>query len=196
VALFAVGMLYLLQGFRFARILLAITNGAGGFLLAFALASTFKVPAFLAGVSVGGLLGAIALLRFRAGIVLGSGFVFAVLGYYLAGRFTIDPMYLLTAGGIGGALGLSMNWICYRSLPVIVTTVQGTALLIIAFVGLSSNLAPSLSATFVEWGDRIPLMMPLMMTMLFTLGYSVQANMQQGDMLTGAGKGWNSAEAA
>lgn len=195
-ALLAIGLLSLLQGFRFARFLLAVTTGGGGFLFAYLGASLIGTPPLAIAAGVGAVLGALALFQFRVGIVLSSGVVFAVLAHYLAGRFIADPLYLLIAGAVGGAFGLAMKWICYRHLPIILTTTQGAAVLIVAFVGLTSDLAPSLASTFVEWSGRIALMIPVLMTMLFVLGYSVQANMQQGDMMTGAGKGWNSAEAA
>jgi hypothetical protein len=81
-----------------------------------------------------------------------------------------------------------------RSLPIIVSVLQGAALMVIGFVGVADNLAPSLANTFTDWARTIPLMIPVLMTMLFVLGYSVQANQQQGDMQTGASRGWNNLE--
>lgn len=195
-ALFVAGLLFLLQGFRFARFLLALTCGGGGYMIAYAVATAMRVPPFPVAACVGGFLGALAMIQFRLGIVVSSTFVFAILAHFLTSKFTNNPTTVLVADGLGAALGLSLKWICYRNLPIISTTIQGTAILLVAFVGITADLAPSLAATFVEWGSKIPLMMPMFMVMLFVLGYSVQANMQQGDMLTGAGKGWNSAEAA
>ena len=61
----------------------------------------------------------------------------------------------------------------------------GAGLTIVAFVAITSSLAPSLGATFQDWASSYGLLVPGFILMLCTLGYSVQANARQGDMETG-----------
>jgi hypothetical protein len=194
VVIIGIGLLFALQGFRFARPLFALTSAVAGFVLGLVLGETLKVPSFPISAGLAGVLGAAGLVRFRLGIVIASTLVFSLLAQYLTSRFSSNPSNLLFALVFGAALGLSLRWVCMRSLPIIVSVLQGAALMVIGFVGVADNLAPSLANTFTDWARTIPLMIPVLMTMLFVLGYSVQANQQQGDMQTGASRGWNNLE--
>lgn len=192
----AIGLLFSLQGFRFARALFGLTSGIGGFVVGSLLADALRVPAFPIATGLAGVLGCAGLVSYRLGMVISSGFVFALLSQYLVARFTANPSNLLIALVFGAALGFSLRWVCLRSLPIIVTDIQGAALLVVGFVALASNLAPSLAGTFTGWARSVPLMIPVLMVMLFVLGYSVQANQQQGDTMTGGSKSWNNLETA
>jgi hypothetical protein len=189
-----IGLLFALQGFRFARPLFALTSATAGFLLGILIGEALKTPAFPISAGMAGVLGAAGLVRYRLGIVISSTLVFSVLSQYLVSRFSNNPSNLLFALVFGAALGMSLRWICMRSLPIIVTVIQGAALMVVGFVGVADNMAPSLANTFTDWARTIPLMVPVLMTMLFVLGWSVQANQQQGDMQTGASRGWNNLE--
>ena len=74
-------------------------------------------------------------------------------------------------------------------LPIVVTILQGAGLLVVGFVGVTCELVPSLGLTFVEWADRLPLMVPVLMVMLCVLGYSVQYNAFNGDISSGGRSG-------
>lgn len=188
------GLLFALQGFRFARPLFAVTSAAAGFVVGSLLANALKIPAFPLSAGLAGVLGAAGLVRYRTGIMISSTLVIAMLAQYLVSRFSTNPSNLMFALVFGAALGVSLRWVCMRSLPIIVTVIQGAAMLVIGFVGVTTDLAPSLASTFVEWARSIPLMIPVFMVMLVVLGYSVQANQQQGDMQSGASRGWNNLE--
>lgn len=181
----AAGLLFALQGFRFARFLFAFTAGGAGFLIGAALAAVLALPAPPAAILSGALLGALALFRFSLGACISAMFIFGMLGANLVARFSADPNSVLFGMGVGCLAGLSLRWISARTMPIIVTTVEGAALLIVGFVGVTGALAPSLATTFVDWSQTIPLLTPAMMVMLFVLGYSVQSNAQQGDVRTG-----------
>ncbi|MBI5863462.1 MAG: hypothetical protein HZB38_02910 [Planctomycetes bacterium] len=195
--IFALGLLFSLQGFRFARPLFALTAGAGGFVIGALLARAAGVPAFPVAAGAAGILGCLGLVRFRLGVMISSTFVFATLVQYLVARFSQSSTNLLIALVFGAALGMSLRWVCLRSLPIILTVIQGAGLLVLGFVGVTGNLAPSLASTFCEWSRTIPLMIPVLLVMLFVLGYSVQANQAQGDLTSGGSRGaWNALELA
>lgn len=180
-----VGLLFALQGFRFARFLFAFTAGGAGFLIGGIIAAVLGLPAPPTAIFCGAILGGLGMYRFAIGACISSMFIFSMLVANLVARFTGDPNPILFGLGVGCLVGLSLRWICARAMPIIVTTVEGAALLIVGFVGLASGLAPSLGQTFVDWSQTIPLLTPAMMVMLFVLGYSVQSNAQQGDVRTG-----------
>jgi drug/metabolite transporter (DMT)-like permease len=187
---FAVGLLYALQGFRFARFLIAASCTGGGLVLGAILSSLMGLPAVTAILVAGGL-GTLALLRPRPGLAFASALTFAALAQYLAVRFGMKPNMVWIAAGVGAAFGFPLIWVCQRRLPILVTTLQGAGLVIVGFVGLASAIAPSLGLTFVDYAHRIPLMVPGLILMLCVLGYSVQANAQQGMMEAGGAPGWS-----
>lgn len=182
------GLLYLLQGFRFARFLLPLTCVGGGLVVGAIVAGLTGLPPLGAIVFAGGL-GVLTLVRFGAALKLASAFTFGALAQYLAVQLGFGPHMVIGIAAAGFAGGLYLYWVCRRSLSVLVTILQGAGLLVVGFVGLTSELTPSLGFTFQEWAERIPLMVPVLMTMLCVLGYSVQANAKRGDMETGGSHG-------
>ena len=184
----AVGLLYTLQGFRFGRLLMCVTAAGGCAMLGAIVAAIVQAPVWF-GATVAGVIGlAIALSHFRTALVMSAIVVGAATCQLLTARFTSAADTLLIATGVGAVGGGCLQWVCLRSLPVMLTAIQGAFLLIVGFVGLMSSIAPGLASTFVSWSNSIPLMTPVMMTMLYVLGYSVQANAQQGDMRSGGSR--------
>jgi hypothetical protein len=183
-ALFGVGLLYTLQGFRFARFLLPITCAGGGLALGAVLNEVVSLPAgtsFVAAV----VLGIVGLLRFRVALILSSAFTFGALAQYLALQIGVKPNISTLIGAAGLLLGFALVWAYRRTLPIVVTMIQGAGLLVVAFVGLSATLVPPLGLTFIDWATRLPMMVPVLIAMLCTLGYSVQINAYQGDLESG-----------
>lgn len=183
-AVFAIGLLYALQGFRFARFLLPLVCAGGGLALGAVLAAVADLPGAVA-ILVAAVLLIVALLRFRVALMLSSAFTFGAVAQYLAVQLGMRPHMSLITGGIGFAVGFTLVYVCRRTLPIIVTIIQGAGLLVVGFVGLSTGLVPSLGLTFVDWSGRLPLMVPVLMVMLCTLGYTVQINAYQGDIESG-----------
>lgn len=180
----AAGLLYLLQGFRFARFLLPVTCGAGGLVLGTIAAAAADLP-LVAGWVPAVVLAIVALLRFRVGLAISSAFVAGMLAQYLAVQVGVRSYMSLLVGAVGLLLGVSLFWMCRRTLPILVTIIQGAALLVVGFVGITAVSVPSLGLTFVEWAGRLSLMVPVLLAMLCTLGYSVQSNAFQGDIESG-----------
>lgn len=190
-ALAAAGLLLALQGFRFARILIALTAAGAGILAGALGAQIGHVP--VAGpAALGALLfGGIALLRYRIGLGIASALMFGLVLDFLAVQLAITTPGSSVPFACGAVVGAAMLGLLGRTLPIIVTTLEGSVLLLIGFVGLCSALLPSLGNTFVATADRIALMVPTLLLMLFITGYSVQFNARQGDVRVGGGRGWN-----
>lgn len=193
--IFALGILFGLQGFRFARVLLAMTCAAGGFFVGTVVAALTQTPGFLLASLLAGGLGALAVWKYHIGIGVGSMVTFAAVGHYLVTRFGVLPSTVLLTWLVGAAFGLSLFYLYKRQTPIVVTTVQGAALMIVGFLGLASRVAPSLAETFVSASTDYPIMVPILAIMLIVLGYSVQASAHQGDVTTGGGGGWSSVDA-
>lgn len=191
----AVGLLYTLQGFRFARFLLALSCASGGLLFGGFAGVLFGHPVTGA-LFAAAALAVVALTRRRVSLALASAFTFGTVGQYLGVQLGLRPDMSWVVGGLGAAAGLSLVWLYRRTLPIIVTTVQGSGLLVVGFVALATAVAPTLGQTFVEWASRIPLMVPALMLMLCIVGYSFQANARQGNIETGESHGWNDLEAS
>ena len=187
-AVVGIGLLCILQGFRFARFLLPLACAGGGLVIGAILVAFTDLPV-AAAIIPGAVLGFVGFLQYRIALKLASGFTFGAAAQYLAIQLGLSPDASLIMGGIGLAAGFSMAWFCRRSLPFLVTIVLGAALLVVGFVGLSTALVPSLGLTFVDWSGRIPLMVPGLMIMLSVLGYSVQVNAYQGDVESGGRSG-------
>lgn len=182
---FLAGMLFCLQGFRFARFLLTVTCAGIGFFLGTIGGKIADIDPVIAGAACAVGLGVVSLVKVRAGIAISSIITFAGLFQYLAVRFGFYPDQTLICGAFGAAVGIGAPFMFRRSMTVTLTSLQGACIAIIGFVGLANRLAPSLAETFIGWADRVSLMVPLLYAMLVTLGVSVQANQKQGDLESG-----------
>lgn len=182
------GLMFNLYGFRFGRFLMGLTAGAGGFVVGAIFGAVGGMPVEAVGGAFGLVFLAIGLWRYRVGIFISSVFVGAASANLLVSRFTGLPDSLAIATLMGGIAGGCLQWVCLKSLPIMITCVEGGFIMIVGFVGLAYWFAPSLAATYVNWSDSVPFMTPVMMIMLYVLGYSVQANAQQGDMRAGGSK--------
>jgi len=188
-SLLMVGLLFTLQGFRFAGMLLPVTCAIGGFAIGTvgAVMLQFDEPIMAAAVCAG-MFGLSALMNFRIGLMIASMFAFAILGQFFCERLGAHPSTMLTATAIFGVIGLCMRWVCLRPLPIIVTSILGALVLTVGFVAGAAQIAPALAGTFVYYAERWSLVTPLFLLMLFVLGYSVQANAQQGDITSGGAR--------
>ncbi|RMF81901.1 MAG: hypothetical protein D6744_06605 [Planctomycetota bacterium] len=182
---FLLGMLYCLQGFRFARFLLALTCGGSGFVLGMVGGKIAGIDPLVAGGACALGLGVVSLQKLRAGVVISSIITFAAVFQYLAVRVGVYPDYTLISGAFGALVGAAVPFMFRRSMPVVLTTLQGGLIAIVGFVGLASRLAPALAETFISWSHHVSLMVPALYAMLVTLGVSVQANARQGDLQSG-----------
>jgi len=180
-----IGLLYTLQGFRFAWLLLPISNGICGFAFGGTVAASLGLAPVPVAIALGLGAAAVTVARYRVGVGVASVATFTVLGYYLGSRLTEDTLLLMVLSGVGLVTGTLLPFVARRALPMVITTVQGAGLLVVGFVGLASRTVPTLATTFVEWSESLSLMVPVLLAMVITLGISVQANLRQGDIETG-----------
>jgi hypothetical protein len=185
-AIFALGLLSAFFGFRFARFLLAVSAAAAAGVAAWNLAGTLELPPALPALALAAGALAAALRYQRVGVVTAAAATFAALGYYLATQMGLHFAARWACTLVAGGLGVALAWLNKRSMPLVVTTAQGAVLMVVGFVGLSNALLPSLGATFRQWSAESALLVPVLLSMLCVTAYSCQANMQQGDIRTGA----------
>lgn len=194
---FILGLLYALQGFRFARVLLAISCAAAGWLLGGTLSSLVTplgIPAIVPAGGAAVLLGIQPLVHYRIGVIIASMCTFAFIAFDLTTRVLDLPQMALSAA-IGGALaGGALYWLHRRCLPLLLTAIHGALLVLMGFVGLSSNVLPGLADTFASCARDWPLLLPVLLSIVCITGYTVQLNAYQGDIVVGGGRGWNSPE--
>jgi hypothetical protein len=185
-SIFTFGLLYAFFGFRFSRLLLAVSAGGFGALAGWHLADPAGQPPAAAALMLAAGTVALALRYRQAGVVVAAAATFAALGYYLAAQFGLPTVAKSVCAAAGSGLGMAFAWLNRRAMPLAVTTVQGAVLMIVGFVGLSNALLPSLGITFVEWAATWSLLVPVLLGMLCVTAYSYQANAQQGDIRSGA----------
>lgn len=183
--LMALGVVYAFLGFRFFRFLLFMTCAGFGAFFGLVLARVIgaqEMPIVLGCAVAGGLM---ALVRQHPAVVFGCGATFAVLGHYLSMQVGLPPKASLVGGVVAGSAGAVLAHFSRKSMPVVMTTLNGTALMITGFVGATDVAIPSLSETFRSWANNSAYVVPIMLLMLSVAGYSVQACALRGDIRTG-----------
>jgi len=183
--LLAVGLLYAFQGFRFFRFLLMVTCGALGWLAGWALGSVYQVAPDLLALAGCGTLALLSLAAFRPAVLLSCGSTLGALGCYLALSLGFVPLICWLVAGVCFAFGLLFAILCFRTMTVVLTTLQGAGLMVVGFTGIMSRLVPSVGLTFVSWVEDSSMLVPLLIAMVFVTGFSFQASRQQGDIRTG-----------
>jgi hypothetical protein len=137
------------------------------------------IPAPLLGVIGAVGLGVAATRLLRTSIAVASLATWAIIGAYLAGQFGLGREAGLVAAGLAGVGGLVHALLDYRGTTMVLTTVQGAVMLVIGWVSVTSQLAPSLGVTFREWANSQELLVPGFLAMLFATAYSCQAMRRQ-----------------
>lgn len=184
--LFCAGAFCAFYGFRFLRVILATFCGALGCFVGYYNADAIHLAPLPVSYGLGLILGIGALSRRETGIALAGAATFTALGAYLAHQLAVDPIVGFTMEGVGAAAGFFLVFTSRRVLPLIITSLIGTSLMLIGFVGLATSLLPSLGATFRSWANDHALLVPGLLCMLIATAYSVQSRSMQGDIRTGA----------
>ncbi len=176
VVIIGAGVLYGFYGSRLFRVLIAATCAGLGWLggnLAAPLVEDVPGPVLGAIAAVG--LGLAATRLLRPAIALASAATWGVIGAYLAGQFGLGRDAGLITAGLAALFGLLHAILDYRSTTLVLTTVQGAVMLVVGWVSLTSQVAPTLGATFREWANSQELLVPIFLAMLFATAYSCQA---------------------
>lgn len=180
----ATGLLYAFHGFRVFRFLLGISAAGLGWAIGYILRVLFELPPGVMEVSLAALLAVMSASRERASVLIICGGSWAVLAYYLAAQMRLPGWLPLTVFLLAGMFGALFAHLSYRPMTVVLTTLQGTVLMIVGFVGASSRLAPSVGLTFRDWADAQSLLVPIILLMLFVTAYSYQSSAQRGDIIS------------
>ncbi|MFH1749040.1 MAG: hypothetical protein ABIG44_18570 [Planctomycetota bacterium] len=179
------GALYAFFGFRLFQALLVLTCLALGWFAGVICAHFAGPDPVLLGGLGAAVLGLLALRWHRPAVVFACGSTWALLAYYLTDQFKLPTAGILTAVIIAGGLGALFALLSYRTMMVILTTLQGIVLIQLAFVNLSTQFLPEMGSTFRQWSNNQVLVVPIFLIMLFTAAFSYQALHQQGDIRTG-----------
>jgi hypothetical protein len=186
VAILGLGTVYAFYGFRMFTFLLAITLATLGWLTGILVGQLSPLPItiFSGALAILGLL--IVLKHEQAAVYIASGASWGACGFYVIGQFGSDLVGCLISGGIAAGLGVLFAWLCYRAMTIVITTLQGAALMVIGAVGFSAGVMPSLNTTFRSWAGHSSLVVPLLMTMICVAAYSYQSTHARGSITTGA----------
>ena len=174
------GFIYGFYGSRLFRLLIAASCAGFGWLgghLAAGFVSDIPAPALGAIGAVG--LGLAATRMLRAGVAFTSLATWAIIGAYLAGQFGLEREGGLIAAGLAGLFGLTHALLDCRGTTLVLTTLQGAVMIVVGWVSVTSQIAPSLGATFREWANSQELLVPGFLAMLFVTAYSCQVLRQR-----------------
>ncbi len=184
-AVFALGLLCALTGFRMRRFFVTVGAGGLGALLGVVAASILAVPpmglAALGSVVGGGL----AVFRPNAMTVITGTAAWTGLGYYLANQLRFPESVALMTTLVAGVLALVLTLVSRPTMTLLCTSVVGSALMVLGFVGLASAAIPSLGGTFCTLADRQAIVVPVLLGMMVITTFSYQANARRGDLITG-----------
>ena len=180
----ATGLLYAFHGFRAFRFLLGLSAGILGWLIGYIIGALFDVPTGIMEVSLGALFAALSATRERTAVLIICGGTWALMGHYLSIQLGLPGYVPLAVFLLAGMFGALFAHLSYRPMTVVLTTLQGTVLMIIGFVGAAGELVPSVGSTFREWADAQSLMVPFLVLMLFVTGYSYQSSAQRGCIIS------------
>lgn len=184
-ALLAAGLLYGFCGFRMIRLLLVLPAAGIAALFAMLYASLHELSMPVAG-GFGAIVGgAAAVLAPQCTVVVISGVTWAALGGYLSTQIDLNVFAATIVTSLAGAAGTVLTLVSRQAMTVLLTTVQGAALMVLGFVATSSALLPSLGDTFRSLAYQQSLIVPIMLAMLVAMAFSYQASARQGDIFTG-----------
>jgi hypothetical protein len=190
--IFALGLCYALHGFRFQRALLAMSSVVIGCGLGATAANWWDLPAAAIGLMAGGACGLSAMRWPAFGLGFAAFGTFATIGHYLAYQLGMPAALVLGATVVGALGGLASVWLYRRPLPMVLTAIHGSGLMVVGFVGLMCGVLPAVGSTFVSWSSSFGLLVPVILAMLVTTGLAYQSSTQF-DLQTGAGRAWNQA---
>lgn len=179
------GLLCALAGARFTRLLVTVFAVVAGSVVGLALALAFGIAP----------VGMISSLAFAAGLaatlwpatmlVTLSGFGWGVLVLYYLYQLGSRGDATLVAFALGFLGGCVLTGLNRATMTVLLTSVIGSAAMVVGFIGLASGVLPSLGGTLRAFALAQPVTVPILVAMLAVTTYSYQANSFRGDIITG-----------
>ena len=181
----AAGLVYGFFGFRLFRFLLGVTCALLGWMTGCVLGAAGGLPPVAVGLLGALVLGAFSAKCEKPAVALASGTVWGMFTCYLGSQFGLPREVALIGAALVGGLGVFFSLVCYRTMRVVLTAMQGVALMVVGWVSFSTQLCPEIGVTFRAWAAGQALLVPVLMMMLFVTAYSYQVMHQQGDIKTG-----------
>lgn len=184
--LFAMGLIYGLYGLRWIRFLNLLPAAGIGALVGLMVSGFVPLAGNLVAAGGAVFFGVVAIAWRRGGIVLTAAATFALIGGYLAFQFGFPEQIVLGTLGLLGLIGALLTALTPKPFALLATALQGAALMVVGFVGLSAQVFPSLASSFCHLAESYGCVVPILLTMVTVTAYSYQANQTRGDILTGA----------
>lgn len=183
--IFCAGIIFAFQGHRIFQFLVTTSVAAIGWLVGWALALAIDAPPEGVAAVGAATMACLSLWRFRPAVILNCGGTWAIIGHYFAISLGAPPLAAMAVAALAGGAGAMFAHLCYRSMTLLLTVLQGSMLMVIGWVGLSAKFMPTVSQTFVSWSRSCSLLVPILLIMLCVTAYSIQASARRGNMLTG-----------
>ncbi len=179
------GLFCATTGARFTRFLVTVFAVATGSVVGLVLAAIFGVAP----------LGLIAAFAFAGGfaailwpatmLVTLAALGWGVLAIYLCYQLGFRGDTTLVSFALGFIGGCALTALNRATMTVLLTSVLGTATMIVGFIGVASGVVPALGETLQSLAVSQPLAAPILLGMLAVTTYSYQANSFRGDIITG-----------
>lgn len=185
----AAGLLAAAHGFRMIRFLLALCGAGVGYAAGVGIAPLAQVPALAAGAILGTVCAAAGAAWPRAVAVVINAATWAIGGAYLAEQFGARGIAWWLPTALLGAAGATLMLVSPRSITILMTSLQGSAVFIVGFAGVADAVLPVLGSTFRSWAQHRSLILPVLVGMLAVTAYSYQANARRGDLRTAGSEG-------
>ncbi len=180
-----VGLLSGFYGFRMFRYLVILYCAGLGAWGGWELTKLVDISPPLVMGGLASIAGLLALRWPRPGTVCASAGIWGAVAGYLLLQFGFGSTVVLSAFGVGLAIGLVFAILYPRTTPVLLSTMVGSALIVLGFIGLSCDLLPAVGNTVKVWALGKSPFITMLLIVLTVMAYSVQAMEKQGDMYTG-----------
>lgn len=181
----AAGLIYGFHGFRLFRFLLGVSSAILGWWVGAVIGTGAGIPLHIAGFAGAFAVSALSFTYPRPAVATNTTVFWALMGFYFAERCGLFEEACFLTGAVAALLGLLFSLICYRTVAVILTTLQGAVLIVTGFLGFSYHMLPAIGVTFRQWAESTGFFIPVILGMIVITGYSYQSMRQQGDIRTG-----------
>lgn len=185
------GLLFAFFGFRVVRLLLVLLLAGLAYWGAAVLAPMMELPQMIVSVAAAVVCGAMVLAWPKQAAILAHAVTWAGAGAYLARQCGLNPPWLWVVLGLSGCAGLVLGLLSRRFMAVLLTSLHGSALVLLGFVGIATAVLPAVGETVRRFAGGQSLLLPVLVAMVATTGYSYQAMVQRGDMRMGGQAGLN-----
>lgn len=180
-----IGILCGFHGFRVFTLILAASTGFVGWLVGAIAAGMAQVSTFAGGAVGAVLLAILALRKPKPAIAINCALTYGLLGIYLTHQLGISRDLSWALAGAATLAGLVFALLNTDTMAVVLTTLQGSVLIVLGFVSVSNAAFPSVGNTFVDWSSSQGLVVPIFLGMIVTAAYAYQSSQKQGDIRAG-----------